>query len=83
MDFVVGLPITPQRHGCIMIVVDKLTKSSHFIPVKRTFNVLAIAQVFIKEIVRLHGFPKKSFPTRTFNSLLDSSKSFMKPWVRN
>ena len=38
MDFVVGLPTTPQRHDCIMVVVDKLTKSAHFIPKKSTFE---------------------------------------------
>ena len=42
-----------------MVVVDKLTKSARFIPVNTTFNAPAIAQVFLKEIVRLHGVPKK------------------------
>jgi len=64
MDFVVGLPITAQRHDCIMVVVDKLTKSAHFIPVKSTFNAPAIAQVFLKEIVRLHGVPKNIISDR-------------------
>jgi len=64
MDFVVGLPITAQRHDCMMVVVDKLTRSAHFIPVKSTFNAPAIAQLFLKEIVRLHGVPKKIFTDR-------------------
>ncbi|WP_208081308.1 hypothetical protein, partial [Bacteroides uniformis] len=52
MDFVSGVPMTSQRHDCIMVVVEKLTKSAHFIPVKSTFNAPAIAQVFLKEIIR-------------------------------
>ena len=59
MDFVGGLPSTQQRHDCIMVVVDKLTKSAHFIPVKGTFDAPAIAQVFLREIIRLHGVPQK------------------------
>ena len=64
MDFVVGLPIIAQRHDCIMVVVDKLTKSAHFIPVKTTFNAPSIAQVFLKEIVRLHRVHKKIISDR-------------------
>jgi len=42
-----------------MVVVDKLSKVSHFIPVKTTYSASEVAQVFIREIVRLHGVPKK------------------------
>ena len=51
MDFVGGLPSTQQRHDCIMVVVDKLTKVAHFIPVKSTFDAPTIAQVFLREII--------------------------------
>jgi hypothetical protein len=79
MDFVGGLPMTSQRHDCIMVVVDKLTKSAHFIPVKTTFEASAIAQIFLKEIIRLHGVPRKiisdrdaRFTSRFWKSLLQS-----------
>ena len=42
-----------------MIVVDKLRKVSHLIPVKTTYSASEVEQVFIREIVRLHGVPKK------------------------
>lgn len=58
MDFVVGLPTTLQRHDCIMVVVDKLTKSAHFIPIKITFDARVVAQVFLREVIRLHGVPR-------------------------
>ena len=41
-----------------MVVIDKLTKASHFIPVKSTYKTNAIAEIFVKEIFILHGFPK-------------------------
>jgi hypothetical protein len=42
----------------IMVVVDKLTKVAHFIPVKTTYKVANIAKICMKEVVRLHGVPK-------------------------
>jgi hypothetical protein len=59
MDFIVGLPMMSRRHDSIFVVVDTLTKSAHFIPVKNTYQALKITRVFINEIVRLHGIPKK------------------------
>eukprot|EP00253_Pinus_taeda_P019272 PITA_19272 len=64
MDFVVGLPLTSQRHNAILVIVDKLTKSAHFIPVRDTYNVTDVAQVFISEVIRLHGLPTKIISDR-------------------
>ena len=41
-----------------MVVVDKLSKATHFIPVKSTYKIVNIANIFMKEISRLHGVPK-------------------------
>jgi hypothetical protein len=59
MDFIVGLPLTTRRHHSIFVVVDTLMKSTHFILVRMTYQAPDIARVFISEIVRLHGVPKK------------------------
>jgi hypothetical protein len=59
MDFIVGLPLMVRRHDFIFVVVDTLTKSAHFIPVCTTYQAPDIARVFISEIVRLHGVPKR------------------------
>jgi hypothetical protein len=64
MDFIVGLPLTAQIHDSIFLVVDTLMKSTHFIPVRTTYQAPDIARVFISEIVRLHGVPKKIIPNR-------------------
>jgi hypothetical protein len=45
-------------------IVDTLTKSAHFIPVRTTYHAPDIARVFISEIVRLHGMPKKIISDR-------------------
>jgi transposase InsO family protein len=59
MDFVVGFPLTSHRHNAILVIVDKLTKSAHFIPVRDTYDVTDVARVFISEVIHLHGIPKK------------------------
>ena len=59
MDFITSLSRTSKKHDSIMVVVDWLSKVAHFIPVKTTYSSSEVAQVFIREIVRLHGVPKK------------------------
>ena len=57
MDFVVGLPRTQQGHDAVWVVVDRLTKSAHFLPVKVSYSLDKLAEVYIREVVRLHGVP--------------------------
>ena len=64
MDFIVGLPMTSRRHDSIFVVVDTLTKSAYFIPIKTTYKASEIARVFINEIMRLHGVPRKIISDR-------------------
>jgi hypothetical protein len=58
MDFITGLPRMNKQHDSIMVVVDKLTKAAHFVPVKTTHTMANIAEIFMKEIARLHGIPR-------------------------
>jgi hypothetical protein len=58
MDFITKLPRTYKNHDSIMVVVDKLTKVAHFIPVKFTHKTTNLADVYMREIARLHGIPK-------------------------
>ena len=57
MDFVVGLPRTFEGYDAIWVVVDRLTKSAHFILIKVTFSVERLVQIYVANIVRLHGVP--------------------------
>ncbi|KAG7593905.1 hypothetical protein ISN45_Aa01g026930 [Arabidopsis thaliana x Arabidopsis arenosa] len=57
MDFVTGLPRSPAKHDAVWVVVDRLTKSAHFVAVSETDGAERIAAKYIEEIVRLHGVP--------------------------
>ena len=57
MDFVVGLPRNPRGNNAIWVVVDRLTKSAHFIAFRVGQSTEALAEKYIQKIVRLHGVP--------------------------
>jgi hypothetical protein len=58
MDFIVVLPLMPRKHDSIWVIVDRLTKTTHFIPVQTTYLAERYAEIYIDLIVRLHGVPK-------------------------
>ena len=58
IDFITGLPRTNKQHDSIMVVVDKLTKYSHFIPLKTTHKATYVVDIFLKEVAHLHRIPK-------------------------
>ncbi|KAL0539787.1 hypothetical protein IC582_024005 [Cucumis melo] len=57
MDFITGLPKTLRGFTVIWVVVDRLTKSAHFVPGKSTYTASKWAQLYMSEVVRLHGVP--------------------------
>ena len=57
MDFVTGLPRTSAGYDSIWVIVDRMTKSAHFLPMKTTFSIAKYARVYIERIVSLHGIP--------------------------
>ena len=57
MDFVSGFPLTQQKHDSVRVIVDKLTKSSHFILIRMDYSMDRLAELYVEEIVRLHGVP--------------------------
>ncbi|MBC1496232.1 hypothetical protein HCI94_13525, partial [Listeria welshimeri] len=59
MDFITGLPRTSAGHDSIWVVVDRLTKVAHFIPVKTTYTGHKLAELYMARVVCLHGVPKK------------------------
>ncbi|GJX70455.1 putative reverse transcriptase domain-containing protein [Tanacetum coccineum] len=57
MDFVTKLPKTSTGHDAIWVIVDRLTKSAHFIPIRVTDSMETLTRLYIKEIVSRHGVP--------------------------
>jgi hypothetical protein len=57
MDFITGLPKTRRKHDSIWVIVDRLTKSAHFLPVRITDTAEKLTDIYVAEIVRLHGIP--------------------------
>ena len=79
MDFVTGLPRTRKQHDAIWVIVDGLTKSTHFLPVSNDDLLDKLAQLYVEEIVRLHGFSisivsdqDPRFTSRFWSSLQDA-----------
>ena len=58
MDFNTDLPKSKKKNDSIFVVIDKISKVAHFIPVKSTYKFVNIADIFLKDIFRLHGIPK-------------------------
>jgi hypothetical protein len=64
MDFITGLPTSNRGHDSIWVIVDRLTKIAHFIPVKTTDHGNRLAEMYISHIVSLHGVPKTKVSDR-------------------
>jgi hypothetical protein len=64
MDFIVGLPKTKSGYDSILVIVNRLSKVVHFIPVKSTYKGSKLTELYIARIVCLHGVPKKIVSNR-------------------
>ena len=58
MDFIVGLSPTHKNFDFIWVIVDRITKSTHFIPVRTNYRPHEYAELYFSHIVRLHGVPR-------------------------
>lgn len=64
MDFVEGLPRSAVV-DTMLVVVDRLTKYNHFLALKHPFTATGVAALFVREIVKHHGFPSTIFSDRS------------------
>ncbi|GJU30092.1 putative reverse transcriptase domain-containing protein [Tanacetum coccineum] len=80
MDFVTGLPTTQKRHDAIWVVVDRLTKSAHFLPIRKNYGISKLAEIFQQEIVRLHGTPTSIVSDRDPKFTSRFWKGLQKAW---
>ena len=59
MDFITSLPKSKKQNDSIFVVINKLSKETHFIPMNSTYKAINIADIFLKDILRLHKIPKE------------------------
>ena len=57
MDFVSGFPLTQRKHDSVWVIMDKLTKCAHFLPLRLDYSMDRVAELYVSEIIRLHGIP--------------------------
>jgi hypothetical protein len=77
MDFITRLPTSTKQNDTIMVVVDKLRKSAHFILIKSTCKAIDIAHILMREIFRLHVMPKEIVSDRDTKFTSNFWKSLM------
>lgn len=75
MEFITRLRRSTRQHDSIMVMMDEMTKESHFILVRSTHKSTNIVVIFMKEIVRLHGVPKAIMLDRSLKFTLNFLKS--------
>ena len=78
MDFVTHFPWKPRRHDAVLVIVDRLTKSAHFLAVRMTFTLEEFFRLYIREIVRLHGVLVSIVSDRDPRFAMHFWKSFQK-----
>jgi hypothetical protein len=66
MDFIVGLPRTSHEHDSIWVIVDRLMKLAHFVPVGTRYRARQYAELYIAHIARYHGIPKTIISDRGY-----------------
>ncbi|KAL8441914.1 hypothetical protein Emed_007451 [Eimeria media] len=76
MDFITGLPMSTKGNDAILVVVDRLSKMAHFIPLSVTSTAQDVASIFMREIVRLHGVPSSMVTDRDARFLSQFWKDF-------
>ena len=78
MDLVAHFPGTSRKHDAVWVIVDRLTKSAHFLAMRMTFTLEEFCRLYIREIVRLHGVPVSIVSNRDPRFIAQFWKSFQK-----
>ena len=80
MDFISGLPRASSGYDAIWVIVNRLTKIAHFLPIKKTYSTDRLARLYVNRIVCLHGVPMSIVSDRGAILLQSFDKSYIKFW---
>ncbi|GJW12355.1 putative reverse transcriptase domain-containing protein [Tanacetum coccineum] len=83
MDFIVGLPRTPSGYDSIWVIVDRLTKSAHFLPVKTTDSIKNSHELYLRKLSVDMECQSRSYRTETASLHQDFGGHFKEPWEHN
>ena len=83
MDFMTHLPRTQRRHDAVWVIVDRLTKSAHFLAVRMTFTLEEFCRLYICEIFRLHGVLVSIVSDRDPRLRYTFGRVSRRPWGRS
>jgi hypothetical protein len=83
IDFITNMPKTMKQHDSIMLVVDKITKEAHFVPMKMKHKETKIAYIYMREISKIHGVPKTIVSNRDPKFTLKFWKGLFKGFGTN
>jgi hypothetical protein len=83
MDFITGLPRTSKGYDSIWVIVDRLTKVAHFIPVKTTYKESQLAEYIWLELCLYTVYRRRSFQIDDHNLPPDFGKVFIRIWIRS
>ena len=81
MDFVSGLPLTQKKHDSVWVIIDRLTKSTHFIPVRIDYSMDQLVEFYVDEIVILHSVPLSIVSDRDLRFTSRFRRNYSQPWV--
>jgi hypothetical protein len=79
MDFIVDLPMTARKFDSIWVIIDRLSKSAHFIPVNTNYKVQKYAEIYIAHVLCLHGVLKTKSLIRVHSLSLSFGSNCMRP----
>jgi hypothetical protein len=81
MDFTVGLPRKQKGNDSIWVIVDRLTKVAYFLAVKANYSVSRLAELYVDDILKLHGASRSIGQTEDRSLPHNSGRAYMLLWV--
>ena len=81
MEFVSGFPLTQKKHDYVWVIMDRLTKSAHFLLVRLDYSMDRLAELYVNEIVRLHGISISIVSDHDPRFTSRFGRNYSQPWV--